>query len=257
MNDGGERRLAAVLACRVNGLRLYGKPLQQLWGGKTILEQIVAAMRTFDFVDEVVVATATGTPNLVFEEYAERLGCAHVFGDPDDVLLRLIEGAEAAQATDVLRVTSECPFFDYSMLPGAWERHLERGSDVTVLDFVPLGTTFEIYTVEALRRSHQRGSDADRSELCSNYVRYHQDEFALDILEPRESCRRLDLRLTVDYPEDLIVCRAVAEHVSAELPTPDLEAIIEFLDSRPDLTGLVGHLAPGRPSWRLSESTAP
>ena len=44
---GVNRRLAAVLACRANGTRLYGKPLQNLAAGVTILDQIVAAIRTF------------------------------------------------------------------------------------------------------------------------------------------------------------------------------------------------------------------
>ena len=35
----------AALACRANGSRLYGKPLQNLAGNTTILDQIVAAVR--------------------------------------------------------------------------------------------------------------------------------------------------------------------------------------------------------------------
>ena len=35
------RRLVAALACRVQGQRLYGKPLQNLAAGKTILDQIL------------------------------------------------------------------------------------------------------------------------------------------------------------------------------------------------------------------------
>jgi spore coat polysaccharide biosynthesis protein SpsF len=56
------RRLVAALACRANGSRLYGKPLQNLSGMTTILDQIVSALRTFDIIDEIVLGISQGTP---------------------------------------------------------------------------------------------------------------------------------------------------------------------------------------------------
>lgn len=247
------RRLGAVLACRANGTRLYGKPLQNLAPGVTILDQIVGAIRTFNQFDSIVLAISEGTDNLVFAEHAERLGCHHVFGDREDVLARLIQGARAVDATDVFRVTTESPFFDYSMLDRAWESHVAEGNDITVLDNLPAGALFEIYTLESLERSHEKGSPADRSELCSNYARFHQDEFKLEILEPEPSLRRPELRLTVDYPEDLIVCRAVYEVLADDAPRIPLDRIIGFLDENPALRSLtdqfstVGHTWLGQP----------
>ena len=130
----------------------------------------------------------------------------------------------------MFRVTTESPFFDYSMLDRAWERHLENGHDITVLDNLPAGTLFEIYTLEALERSHANGSPSDRSELCSNYARFHQNAFKLEILEPEEVLRRPELRLTVDYPEDLILCRAVYQALADQAPRIPLDQIIGFLD---------------------------
>jgi spore coat polysaccharide biosynthesis protein SpsF len=243
------RRLSAVLACRANGTRLYGKPLQNLAPGVTILDQIVSAIRTFDQFDSVVLAISEGTDNLVFAEHAERLGCAHVFGDPEDVLARLIAAARSVGATDVFRVTTESPFFDYSMLDRAWAGHVDGEHDITVLDNLPAGTLFEIYTLESLERSHERGSPADRSELCSNYARFHQSEFRIEILEPEQELRRPELRLTVDYPEDLIVCRAVYQALADEAPRIPLARIIDFLDQNPALRSLTEPFSVAAHTW--------
>lgn len=243
------RRLAAALACRANGTRLYGKPLQNLVPGVTILDQIVAAIKTFEQFDSIVLGISEGIENRVFAEYAERLGCDHLFGHPEDVLSRLIECGRQAGATDVFRVTTESPFFDYSVLDAAWDRHLDHDNDITVLDNVPAGAVFEIYTLESLERSHAEGSDADRSELCSNYARFHQERFRIDILEPQPRLRRLDLRLTVDYPEDLVLCRAVYEALEDLAPRIPLDRIVAFLDSRPDLIELVAPFNNPVPTW--------
>ncbi len=239
----------AALACRADGSRLYGKPLQALSPGVIILDQIVSAIRSFPIIDEIVFGISEGTANLTFIDAAHRLGCKYVLGDSKDVLSRLIACGRLAGATDVFRVTTECPFFDYSMLHEAWRLHLEKGNDITVLDHVPEGAGFEIYTLAALERSHREGLDSDRSEFCSNYARFNQALFKLRILKPVPDCARSDLRLTVDYPEDLVVCRAVYEEFKAKAPQIPLSDIVRFLDRRPDLKGLVAPYVDDKPVW--------
>ena len=50
---------------------------------------------------------------------------------------------------------------------------------------------------------------------------------------------RDDLRLTIDYPEDIIVCRAVYKHFKNKLKNINLKEVVKFLDSRKDLKKLI------------------
>jgi spore coat polysaccharide biosynthesis protein SpsF len=50
--------------------------------------------------------------------------------------------------------------------------------------------------------------------------------------------RRPDLRLTVDYPEDLIVCREIAMALGKEGPLFSLESIVAYLDAHPSLNAI-------------------
>jgi spore coat polysaccharide biosynthesis protein SpsF len=243
------RRLIAGLACRLTGSRLYGKPLQNLAPGVSVLEQIVACIQAARVPAEVVLAIAESAENTPLRAAAGELGVPYVLGDEKDVLGRLIRAAEAHDATDLLRKTTESPFFEIESMELAWERHVENGNDITVVDHVPLGTSVEIYSVDALRRSHAEGREEDRSELVSNYGRYNQRLFKVEIVEPPEACRRTDLRLTVDYPEDLILCRDVYEALGERAPLIPLAEIVAFLDRRPDLTRLVAEFAHDAPLW--------
>jgi spore coat polysaccharide biosynthesis protein SpsF len=243
------RRLIAGLACRLTGSRLYGKPLQNLAPDVSILAHIVACIREARVPAEVVLAIAESDENVALRVAAEELDAPYVLGDEEDVLGRLIRAAEAHGATDLLRKTSESPFFEIDGMELAWERHVENGNEVTVVDHVPLGTAVEIYSLEALRRSHAEGRDEDRSELVSNFARFNQRLFKVEIVEPPASCRRTDLRLTVDYPEDLILCRAVYEELGDKAPLIPLAEIVAFLDRRPDLTRLVAEFVHDAPLW--------
>ena len=242
------RRLVAVLAVRNNGTRLYGKPLQRLDSTTTILGQAVAALRSFDIVADVALAIAEGVHNLPYIDVAHELGTPYVLGSENDVLGRMIAAARVTGATDVLRKTSEDPFFDYDMLEPAWERHVARGSDVTALDHVPEGAAFEILTLETLERCHREGTDEDREHIA-NFARFNQRLFAVDILHPAPECRRPELRLTVDQPEDLVLARAVYGALVQHAPRVPLREIIGFLDGRPELTSLVAPFAAAEPVW--------
>lgn len=245
------RRLVAALACRASGSRLYGKPLQNLdvERGVTILDHLIDLIASVPVISETVLGISEGTANLPFVDVARRHGVDYVLGGERDVLERLILCAGRAKATDVFRVTTESPFFYWELVEPAWERHLERGNDVTTTDGLPEGCHFEIYTVDALEASHRRGDERHRSELCSLYVREHRDEFQVEVLPIPSEVQRLNLRLTVDYPEDLVLCREVYKRFRDQAPRLRVTQIVEFIDSRPELKALVAPYVSGERIW--------
>lgn len=236
-----ERKLVAALACRNQGTRLYGKPLQNLdiKKGLTILDYMIQSIKTYDAVDEIVLGVSEGKDNKVFSDVAQKHEIHCIFGDEEDVLARLIACADKVDATDIFRVTTESPFTYFEAINDAWNEHKTSGVSVTALDNLPDGSGFEIISVDAYRRAHESGEDRHRSELCSLYLRENKDKFLFNFVEIPESCRRMDIRLTVDYPEDLVLCRAVYERFKDMAPLIPLEKIIRFLDDRPDLKNLV------------------
>jgi len=243
------RRLVAALACRIQGSRLYGKPLQHLdvQDGVTILDSMIRLIKTLTPIEAIVLGISAGEANRPFIDVARRDGLEHIIGDERDVLQRLIQCGHAGRGTDVFRVTTESPFFYYELVEEAWRRHLQYGNDVTTLDGVPEGCHFEIYTLEALERSHRLGDDRHRSEYCSLYVREHLSDFQVEVLPVPQALERLDLRLTVDHPEDLVVCRCVYAHLKHKAPRLPLTEIVQFLDEHPELRALVApYVVPTR-----------
>jgi spore coat polysaccharide biosynthesis protein SpsF len=246
-----KRRLVAALACRNTGSRLYGKPLQRINALDTILDQIVHALKKMPMIDEIVLGVSEGNANLTYIDVARAHGISYVIGDPEDVLLRLIQCGRAGRASDVFRVTTECPWFAYGMLPKVWQHHVAEGNDITVCDRLPEGLTFEIYAQQALERAHERGSARDRSEFCSNYPRTHPEEFKATVFLPRPEDRRMDLRVTVDYPEDLIIAREIARVCAGSMPLVPIRDIIRVLDERKDLQAMVRPYVSPEPLWTV------
>lgn len=236
-----DRKLVAVLACRNTGSRLYGKPMQNLDVNRkiTILDHIIACLKSIPAISDIVLAIADGPENLGFVKVAKKHQIGHVFGDEEDVLMRLITGARAMHATDIFRVTSESPFVYFEAIDELWRIQVNEGYDCVFLDDIIQGCGFEVLSLSSLERSHREGSQKHRSELCSLYIREYPDEFRIDRHRPPDSLIRGDLRLTVDYPEDLVVCRSVYMHLRNLAPRIPVAEIVRFLDDHPDLKALL------------------
>jgi len=234
--------LAAVLACRNQSSRLYAKPLQNLnvKRGITILEHLVGQLKLRPEIDEIVLAISENDENLIYPRYAEKLGVRYVLGDDDDVLGRLLAGAQLAGADHVFRVTTESPYPYLEDLPAVFAAHVEGGIAYSGTTGLPDGSYYEIISTEGLRRSWDEGGPDYRNELCTRYIFDNPGEFAVLRHEvPGHLRRDKDIRLTVDWPEDLIVLRTVYEELGLAPDVPhDLGEIVRYLDERPKLNAV-------------------
>ena len=224
-----KRKLVAVLACRADSTRLYAKPLQNLTKSKTILDQILDTFEMFpSTISESILAVSEGVENLAYIDFAKRRGVKYLFGDKWDIMSRLINGGLITGATDILRITSECPFMYWEKLKEVWRSHLDNNNDVTTIDGCPLGTYFEIIKLKTLIDSHSVANSYQK-EACTQIFRDYPGKYKIEVKIPEEF--RLDIRLTVDYPEDLVVCRQIYNNFHNKAPLIPLNEIITFWDN--------------------------
>ena len=235
------RKLVACLAVRNQGTRLYGKPLQNLDIDQrlTVLEYMIAAVRTYKSVSSIVLGISEGADNMAFKDIAIKNDVDFIVGSEEDVLQRLIQCCEKANGTDIFRLTTESPFTLFEFIDEAWRDHVESGRDLTALDNLPDGSGFEIIKLDAYKTSWEKGQRKHRSELCSLYIRENKSQFKIGYVEIPRELRRTDIRLTIDYPEDLILCRAVYQNFKDKAPRIPLSEIIAFVDRNPQLKRLV------------------
>ena len=94
-------------------------------------------------------------------------------------------------------------------------------------------------SLKALIYSFNNGEDRHRSELCSLYIRENLRLFKTFKPEVEKNLVRRDLRLTVDNPEDLVVCRAIFEKFKEDAPRIPVKEITKFLDKNKNLKALI------------------
>ena len=235
-----KKKLVAALACRNTGSRLYGKPIQNLdvYNSYKIIDYIIDSLEMIECIDEIILGISNGIENKIFVEIANQKKLKYIVGDEIDVLNRLILCGDAVNASDIFRITSESPFLYYQAVESLWENHIINKFDATFFDDIVDGCGFEIIKLSALKKSHKEGESKHRSELCSLYIRENKSKFKINQVSAPKSLYRKDLRLTVDNPEDLVLCRAVYNEFKEIAPKIPLEEIIFFLNKNPNLIKL-------------------
>jgi len=231
-------KVVATLACRVQSKRLYAKPLQLIDVDEniTILEYLVGFLKTCSGINDIVLAISEGVENKPFELLADKMDLQYVIGPEHDVQQRLIMAADKAKGDIVYRVTTECPFIYMDTFADTLKTHLKNKAALTVIEGLPEGTYYEIISLDALKKAHDEGDERHRSELCTLYMFENPSRFFMQRLRTKSAkLQRPDIRLTVDYPEDLIVVREVYKALKKEGQYIKVEDIINYLDAHPAL----------------------
>ena len=241
-------KVIATLACRAKSKRLYAKPLQliDIENEISILEYLVGFLKTCRGIDEIVLAISEGVENKPFEALAGKMNVRYVVGPEVDVQQRLIMAAELGKGDILYRVTTECPFIYMDTFEQTLEKHLKNKAALTVIENLPEGTYYEIINLKDIQAAHDQGEERHRSELCTLYMFENPDKFFMQRLRPEEpKLQRPDIRLTVDYPEDLIVVREVYTALKEPGKYIAVQNIIDFLDAHPKIKEMNGWIDAG------------
>ena len=238
-----EPRVVAIVSARMTSSRCPGKALAPLCG-RPLLEVLLERIASVPELDSVALATSVSLENLPLVELARRMGIPAFQGEEDDVLRRVIDCARSLAADHVVRVTGDNPLTDLETLERLVELHLQTSADYTYVpgDALLMGILSEVISRAALERSWERGAAKHRSELMTLYIKEHPEEFKIQIGELPAGLYRPELRLTVDYSEDVLLMQRIFERLAAPGKRVTTREAIELLEREPELARINAQL---------------
>ena len=221
-------KLVAVLACRNQSNRLYGKPLQFLDKKNKIrvIDQIIFSLKKINLFDNIIL------------DIAKKHKIKFIYGPEDNVIKRLVLSADRYNADEIFRVTSESPFVYHELVQKMLNIYRESKLDAIFLDNIVDGSGFEIFSLNSMKES-LKFAKGDAKEHVTKYIRLNKKKFKIIKFNGPKNLFRKDLRLTIDNPEDLIVCKAIYDKFEKDAPLFSLKKIINFLDKNSEYKKLI------------------
>ena len=129
------------------------------------------------------------------------------------------------------------------MIDKAVASHLKNSCDVTITTNMPYGTQTEIFTFECIKAIMENAEELNNTEYLEWFLQNDRN-FSVNYLKSDYKFNQ-DIRLTLDYPEDLKLFEKIFSHFKKIKKTNfSLEDVINFVSSDPKILKINNFLLP-------------
>ncbi|GAA3931482.1 glycosyltransferase family protein [Hymenobacter algoricola] len=230
-------KVGIITQARMGSTRLPGKVLRTA-RGISMLEYHIRRLRASGL--PVVIATTRLPEDDAIEQAATQLGVACYRGDGEDVLSRYYETAVQFQLDTIVRVTSDCPLIDGSLIRSAVDQYVTAANPQQYISngiqrTYPRGLDFEVFSFQLLAEAQHHARSASDREHVTPYI--HQNRSGL--VEIEQVVRAADAslyRVTLDTVEDFALLKVLLEQYHADTLATD--ELIRLLEQHPELVAI-------------------
>ena len=228
--------VSAILQARMSSTRFPGKALYPL-AGVPLTEHIINRIKAVTDFDHIVLAVPDAPTEIPLIEMAQRLNISIARGPEEDVLERFLIAADQVKAQHIVRICGDNPLIDRQLMRSLVHTHLRENTDYTVTsDSIPLGTGTEVVKVNALKSISETTAEPKHREHVTTWFHDNPTLMSRSHVPAPAYLRNKPHRLTVDTRNDLTLMEKIFnEFYSLASPLLDLEKVIQFLDTRPDI----------------------
>ena len=230
--------ITAIIQARMGSTRLPGKVLKTV-NGRTLLEIQLERVKASKLLNQIVVATSTLEQDQPIADLCAKLGVPCFRGSETNVLERFHLTARQFGADTIVRLTADCPLIDPAIIDQTIKLFQKEKADYAAntvppeTSRFPDGTDVEVFSAAALERAHREASDPKDREHVTFYFWKHGHNFKTAQLGQPENWS--SYRLTVDYPEDLLVVEYLLNHLAEKKSFGHVSELIAELDSKPEV----------------------
>jgi len=231
--------VSAVLQARMTSTRLPGKSLLPL-AGVPLIEHIINRLKALTELDHIVLAVPDSHAETPLIEKAKRLDITVIKGPEEDVLERFLIAADQVKAQHIVRVCGDDPLIDRQLMKSLILTHIRENADYTITsDPIPLGAGTEVVRVATLKQIAQTTAEPKYREHVTTWFHDHPTTGVQPSVSAPAYLIGKPYRLTVDTEHDLVLMEKIFKNCcTATSPLPNLEQVIQFLDTHPEIAQL-------------------
>ncbi len=252
-----EGPVVAIIQARMGSSRLPGKSLAEI-ENHPMLWHVIERVKKALLVDRVVVATSIAPQDDAIEKMCQENGVTCYRGSENDVLDRFYHAARAEKASQVVRITADCPLIDPEVVDRVVRRFqrgdLDYASNAMVRSY-PDGLDTEICSFSALERAWHEAHKPSEREHVTPYLR--SGKFRTANVENDSISLYQHYRWTVDEIEDLEFIRSVYKAFRGS-DSFGMTDVLELLEKTPELKQMNSEIISNRGYYKsLFEDARP
>ena len=228
------------IEARMTSSRLPGKVLMDI-GGKPALDRMLERIKESRYIQQITLATTTNKTDDILEEWSQLKNINCFRGSEDDVLQRIVDAHKALNSDIVVETTGDCPLLDPEIIDYAIDIYLANDVDILSVGRVssyPLGICevmiFKLSDLDYVAKNFLNDPPI-REHPCLYFYENKEKYKIIDLVAPIKH-QNPDLRITLDYKEDLDVIREIWNSLQPKYGNLfGINEITELIKSSPDI----------------------
>ena len=230
-------KIIGVTQVRINSSRLPRKVLLTIKGKPLLQFHLERAMKSL-LVSKWIVATTDEEESDLICEIASNLSLPFFKGSLNDVLDRFYQAVKNEQADYVVRITSDCPLIDATVIDGVVSLCLDQNLDYvsnTLSPSFPDGIDVEVFKFSALEKAWKEASQSSDREHVTPFIWKNSSFLGQSVFTSQNFSFQEDFskyRLTVDQIEDFQLIKQLIEDLGEEKTWMEY---VQYLNKNPDL----------------------
>ncbi len=239
-----DQKVGVIVQARMGSTRLPGKILKFLNGKERVLDVLIKRLKLSKATNDIIIATTPDVKNKAIIQAAKEFGVKYYVGDEENVLQRYFEAAQEYSLDIIVRVTSDCPFVDPSILDNMISLYKTNNYDYmrnvdTTTNF-PRGFEFEIFSFKVLKKVFENAKTKPEKEHVTYYIYSHPELFRLHSYNDANLKKFNNLRLTIDEEQDFILCKKVYKRLKEKKKGINFTVydIFEIIEESPELMNI-------------------
>jgi spore coat polysaccharide biosynthesis protein SpsF len=192
-------------------------------------------VKTAKLPNLVVLCTTVNPEDSVFVNIAKQCDVECFRGSEKDILLRYLDAAEEYHVDFIVNVDGDDVFCDPDLIDKTAQSYLEARADFIKWKELPFGSSPIGIEVNALKKVCKMKAESDTE---TGWGMYFTETGLFDVrnLEPDDKeLRRPEIRMTLDYPEDLQFVRRIFSRLYRPGKVFTLKNILKVIREEPAL----------------------
>lgn len=204
-------KIIAITQARTGSTRFPNKIMNRI-DGKSLLSIHINRIKNSKKINTLIVATTNKKNDDIIEFEANYSGVLCYRGDEDDVLDRFYQAAKSYNPDYVVRLTSDCPLIDSSLIDEIIEATVNSNVDYcsnTLIESYPDGQDIEVFTFSALKKAWKKARLTSEREHVTPFMKKN-----FKVLNIHSNNMKFNkVRMTVDEPNDFIVIKRLVDRL--------------------------------------------
>ena len=228
-----------LITVRSGSTRLPGKAVIPIYRDVPLLEHIINRAKKSKLADEIIVCTTILEEDDKIFKIAEKCGVLLFRGSVDDKLERWNNAVEKYQIECFATMDGDDPLCVPELIDKSLKQIISENVDFIESTEVVTGLFTYAIKSSALKKVCEL-KDSSKTEMMWTYFKDTGFFKMQQLKDIPVKLKRNDIRLTLDYPEDLELFRIIFSKISGE-ENIDIDSVIDLLNDNVEIRDINFH----------------